>query len=106
MKTLIAIFAACLASAVASAQNGVVVDYSDVNHATSDGASALYRRIVNASEEVCDRESVLGVRGPLWRSCVRAAVEQAVADVDSPLLAARHHREAPGRLYSARASTK
>ena len=105
MKRLIATFVACLATGSALAQDQITISYSDLDVATTDGASALLRRITYASEDVCRRE--LGVNGYfLWRNCVREAIARAVADVDNPLVTARYHRQAPAKLYSSRATTK
>ena len=107
MKKLIATLIACLMAGTACAQDQRVIDYSDVDVTTPDGADALYRRIANASEEVCHRESLPGVQGYfIWRSCAREAIARAVSKVDTPLLTARHHGETPDRLYSSRATTK
>ncbi len=107
MKKLIAMLVACLATGTVCAQEQVVIHYSDVNLTTAAGASVLYRRIANASQEVCHQESVLALNGYLmWRKCVRDAIGRAVASVDNPLVTARYHGETPPRLYSSRATTK
>ena len=85
----------------------IVIDYSDVDVTNAAGAQVLYQRIVNASQEVCHQESVLGVHGYfIWRKCVRDAISRAVSNVDSPLVTARYHGETPGWLYSSRATAK
>ena len=108
MKTLIAIlFATLTMGAASAAEERIVIDYSDVDVTTPVGAQVLYRRIVNASQEVCYRESVLGVHGFfIWRKCVQDAISGAVSDLDNALVTAQYHGQTPGRLYSSRATTK
>ncbi len=107
MKKLIATLLATLAMGTACAEDRIVIDYSDVDIGTPAGASVLYQRIVNASQEVCHQESVLGLNGYfIWRKCVRDAISRAVSNVDNPLVTARHHGDTPGTLYSSRATTK
>ena len=73
---------ACLVMGTASARDRVVIDYSDVDVTTQGGAQQLYHRIVNASEEVCRRDSVAGLNGyAIWRRCVHETVSRTVADV-------------------------
>jgi UrcA family protein len=105
MKTLVAIVVAGLAAGSAAAQDRVAIDYTDIE--TAADANALYRRIVNAASAVCPQEQVLGLYGhTMARRCARDAITKAVADVDNPLLTARHHGETPGTLYSSRATRK
>jgi UrcA family protein len=105
MKTLIAVVVAGLAAGAAGAQDRIAIDYTDVESVAD--ADALYQRIVNAAGAVCPQEQVLGLYGhTMARRCVRSAVTKAVADVDNPLLTARHHGETPATLYSSRATRK
>jgi UrcA family protein len=105
MKTLIAVIVAGLAAGAAGAQDRVAIDYTNIE--TAADAAALYQRIVNAADAVCPQEQVLGLYGhTMARRCARNAVSKAVADVDNPLLTARHHGETPGTLYSSRATRK
>jgi UrcA family protein len=68
----------------------VSVNYRDLNLSTIEGAITLYERLKGAARTVCD--------GPLtgvaayreWRSCYEAAMADAVATVNSPLLTALH----------------
>lgn len=68
----------------------VTVNYRDLNLSTIDGAITLYQRLKGAARTVCD--------GPLtgiaayqeWRSCYDAAMADAVAKVNNPLLTAVH----------------
>jgi UrcA family protein len=108
VKTLIAILVATFTMGAASAaEDRIVIHYSDVDLTTPVGAQVLYRRIVNASHEVCHRESVLGVYGFfIWRKCVQDAISGAVSNVDNPLVTAQYHGHTPSRLYSSRAMPK
>jgi len=105
MKTLIASVATVLAAGSAVAQDRVAIEYTDI--ATSSDAEVLYHRIRNAAEAVCPQDSVLGLYGhSVSRKCQRKAVAKAVAEVDNPLLTARHHGETGGQLYSSSAVRK
>lgn len=105
MKTVIAMMVAGLAAGSAGARDRIAIDYTDIE--TVADANTLYQRIVNAAGAVCPQEQVLGLYGhSVARKCVRNAVTQAVADVDNPLLTARHHGETRGSLYSSRATRK
>ena len=108
MKKLIAILVASVAMGAASAADDrIVIDYSDVDATTAVGAQVLYQRIVNASQEVCHQESVLGVHGYfIWRKCVQDAISGAVSNLDNPLVTTQSHGQTRGRLYSSRATTK
>lgn len=103
MKTKI--FAAALtwaaltaaAPAIASNVSGGVpsldVTFSDLNLANRAGAEALLRRIRAAASQVCggEQSSVTGrdLRAARdFRSCVRTAVENAVRQVNAPLVIA------------------
>ena len=107
MKRFIAIVVACMAITSASAQDKVVIDYTDLDLSTPAGASVLYGRIVRAAQAVCHEVPLLEVHRYLaWKSCRRDAIANAVSTVDSPLVTARHQREYPLRLYSSAATTK
>jgi UrcA family protein len=107
MKKLFAILVGCLVIGTATAQDQVVIDYSDVNLGTPAGADVLYGRIVNAAQRVCREAPLLDVhRYLMWQSCLRGAIATAVTNVDDPLLTARHQHEMPPRLYSSRAMAK
>jgi UrcA family protein len=69
----------------------VKVDYSDLNLASDQGSRALYSRIVYAARAVCvtGDGSIRNLHQyAIERSCVDAAVSNAVRDVHSPKLAA------------------
>lgn len=107
MKTFIAIVVTGLSigSAVAG-QDRVAIKYGEI--ATPTDANVLYGRIRNAAEAVCPRDPVVGLWGySLSRKCQQSAVANAVADVDNPLLTARHQGETRDKLlYSSRATRK
>lgn len=67
----------------------VSVNYRDLNLSTIEGAITLYERLKGAARTVCD-----GMTGGAvyqeWRSCYEAAMADAVATVNSPLLTAVH----------------
>ena len=75
-------------AAPSAAGRTVTVNYRDLNLATIDGAITLYQRLKGAARTVCE--------GPLtgiaayqeWRSCYDAAMADAVAKVNNPLLTA------------------
>jgi UrcA family protein len=89
--SLVCLLGASAASAgPATSGNAVTVNYRDLNLSTIDGAITLYKRLKGAARAVCD--------GPLtgvaayheWRSCYDAAMADAVAKVNNPLLTAVH----------------
>jgi UrcA family protein len=66
----------------------VTVNYRDLNLSTIQGATALYQRLTRAARSVCDGPQT-GVHAyEEWRSCYQAAMADAVAKVNSPLLTA------------------
>ena len=68
----------------------VSVDYRDLNLSTIEGAITLYERLKGAARAVCDMP-LTGVDAyDEWRSCYEAAIPDAVATVNSPLLTAVH----------------
>ena len=62
------------------------VNYRDLNLSTIEGATALYQRIRHAANSVCDEPGAGVARYQAWRSCYQAAIADAVAKVNSPLL--------------------
>lgn len=77
------------------------VTFSDLNLDTAEGASALYRRIDHAAQDVCGDERTPGSHmiSPAWQRCVVQAIDRAVATVDRPALTAYHrvHSEPSNR---------
>jgi UrcA family protein len=96
-----AVFAAIVAATVgvpaSFAQNAadkshmrsVTVQYSDLDIATAEGSRILYHRLVDAAERVCPqvgRPADLRLY-PAARSCINAAVQDAVKQIRNPQLA-------------------
>jgi UrcA family protein len=66
--------------------HSVTVNYRDLNLATIQGATTLYQRLTLAARSVCDGPET-GVHAyQEWKSCYQAAMADAVAKVNSPLL--------------------
>lgn len=66
----------------------MTVHYSDLNLSTTAGATTLYNRIVGAAQFVCGE---VGYPNGIdmqnyWNTCFRAAVNDAVTKVHSPIL--------------------
>jgi UrcA family protein len=72
-----------------AARRHVVVHFSDLNPASIEGATTLYRRLQSAAESVCAERGTRDV-GSLTRvkPCVSAAMSAAVADINQPTLTA------------------
>jgi UrcA family protein len=68
----------------------VSVNYRDLNLSTIDGAIALYERLKGAARTVCDGPLTGVAAYQEWRNCYDAAIADAVAKVNSPLLSAVH----------------
>jgi UrcA family protein len=66
------------------------VSYRDLDLSTIEGATALYLRIKHAANHVCDEPEASVAQYQQWRSCYRAAIADAVAKVNSPLLTSVH----------------
>jgi len=95
--------AACLLSAAeasaaqpATAESRVTVAYRDLNLATIEGASALYRRIRGAARTVCGAEGRSLLEQSQWSACINEATAHAVAAVNNPLLTSIHNRTSHG----------
>ena len=88
MAAVFGLFGAAQALAVdgLDGKRSVTVSFRDLNLSTIEGATALYVRIKRAANHVCY------VPGGEWeeafRSCRQAAIGNAVAKVNSPLLTA------------------
>ena len=66
----------------------MTVHYSDLNLATTAGATTLYGRIVGAAHYVCGEEGYpngIDMQN-YWNACFKTAVNDAVTKVHSPLL--------------------
>jgi UrcA family protein len=73
------------------------VAFADLNLSTPAGVSALYTRLRNAAEIVCDSSHL----DPLayyrrHKQCTEAAISKAVLDVNAPLLTAYHDDKVNG----------
>ena len=68
----------------------VTVNYRDLDLATIAGATTLYQRLQGAARSVCDGPATGLHAYQEWRSCYQAAIADAVAKVNSPLLTAVH----------------
>ena len=64
----------------------VTVRYGDLDPATPAGAALLFRRISGAARSVCGERGYGLFFERQWDNCYRAAVADAVAAVNSPLL--------------------
>jgi UrcA family protein len=69
-----------------SGARSMTVSYRDLNLSTIEGATALYQRIRHAANSVCDEPGAGVTRYLEWKSCYQAAIADAVAKVNSPLL--------------------
>jgi UrcA family protein len=66
----------------------VRVHYQDLDLSTEQGATTLYKRIAGAAKQVCPSTNTMSVNARSFaEKCVAAAIERAVADVNSPQLA-------------------
>jgi UrcA family protein len=74
------------ALATEAAPRSVTVNYEDVNLTTLAGAMRLYQRISGAAREVCGEPGYGLEARRLWQECYRAAIADAVAAVNSPVL--------------------
>jgi len=82
------------------------VNYRDLNLSTIEGASILYQRLKGAARAVCDGPPSGEVHAyQEWRSCYEAAIADAVAKVDSPLLTALYRKPARGAKVTAMLTT-
>jgi UrcA family protein len=82
------------AAALASEANSVhhvTVKYSDLNMNTVAGATTLYGRIRGAARFACGEQGRRFEELREWNSCYHAAIAEAVANVNSPLLTSVHN---------------
>lgn len=67
------------------------VQFQDLNLMTEDGVRTLYNRLSGAARHVCGtRESRDLVRLSDWKSCYSNALDQAINDLNHPLVNALH----------------
>ena len=70
-----------------------IVKFGDLDLTRPSGVQELYRRIEHAASAVCDPYVPLPghyVPSVPYRACMEQAIGHAVADIDAPLLTARH----------------
>jgi len=81
-----------------SENRSITVTYSDLNLSHPDGVEALYSRLSTAASRVCgpkaDPRNIRKWRNQ--RQCRASAIDNAVAEIDSPKLQ-RHHFVETGR---------
>jgi UrcA family protein len=70
----------------AIATRSITVNYRDLNLSTIEGATALYQRLKGAAHRVCDEPTSGLDEHRAYQACYRAAIADAVAKVNSPLL--------------------
>lgn len=86
--------------AIAQQVRSQVVRYGDLNLDNPQGARVLVNRIVTASGNVCDDRSgprPLAETGDV-RECAITAQENAVSDVDHPMVTAEYYGERGGNV--------
>jgi len=70
------------------------VKFGDLNLATDSGVALLYARIRSAAREVCEPANVWNLSDLLAsKDCADRAVEQAVEDINVPLLKTYHRTQ-------------
>jgi UrcA family protein len=72
------------------AARSVSVSYRDLNLSTIQDAITLYERLKSAARTVCDGPMTGVAVYQEWRSCYDAAIADAVAKVNGPLLTSLH----------------
>jgi UrcA family protein len=76
-----------------------VVHFSDLDVSSVEGAKRLYARLRRAATEVCEPlESASAAGASEQRACVTKAIEDAVADINRPLLSEYHRLQTKGRI--------
>jgi UrcA family protein len=71
------------------------VKFGDLNLATDSGVAQLYARLRSAAREVCEPVDVWNLTALLAsKDCADRAVEQAVDDINVPLLKTYHRTQA------------
>ena len=77
-------------AAAPSNARSVSVNYRDLNLSTIHDAITLYERLKGAARTVCDGPRTGVAAYQEWRSCYDAAIADAVAKVNNPLLTSVH----------------
>jgi UrcA family protein len=70
----------------ADAARHMVVSFKDLNLSSTEGVTALYRRIKGAAQQVCEAWDTSRLSQAQAQACVNAAVSRAVVQINSPLL--------------------
>jgi UrcA family protein len=79
----------------------LVVRYYDIDLTRPEGAQVLYRRIGSAARQACGYLDIRDLKGNAeFDECYARAVDDAVAQVNSPMLTALHHSRSRTRLAS------
>lgn len=87
-----------IAASVHDEPEAMTVSYADLDLSNEEGAEALYRRIRSAARTVCDVSVSRDLREiRLARDCYDAAVTEAVATLDTPLVTALHRNRVASR---------
>jgi UrcA family protein len=73
----------------------VTVNYRDLNLSTIAGATTLYQRLTRAAHSVCDSPEPGVDAYREWKSCYQAAMADAVAKVNNPLLTGLYNGYSP-----------
>ncbi|HEY0683272.1 MAG TPA: UrcA family protein [Steroidobacter sp.] len=71
----------------------IKVSYSDLDISKSSGLELLYSRIQHAARSVCsfdDQAPMELAKGQAVRTCYRSAVDNAVSQINRPMLTALH----------------
>lgn len=93
--SVVCLLGATHASAGPPEGRSITVNYRDLNLSTIAGATTLYQRLTRAARSVC-YEPEAGVHAYReWTSCYQAAIADAVAKVNNPLLTAVHSGHNP-----------
>src|SRR5262245_42289577 len=72
----------------ANGEREVVVKYGDLNLASPEGVSVLYRRLHSAAVHVCEDDSPYLEKKAEVKACIADSMERAIARVNSPALTA------------------
>ena len=77
------------------AVRSVKVSYADLDLNTQAGAATLYGRLRGAARQLCGYEGTTFTDQAIWNECVKRAVGDAVAKVNSPQLTALYTGKSP-----------
>lgn len=64
----------------------MVVSFRDLNLGSTEGVTALYKRIKSAAQEVCEAWDTSRLSQAQAQACVNQAMSRAVAQINSPML--------------------